>query len=304
MFLRGGAQEPKGVFPMKRSKKHKSAEEINAEFARLFESDVKEFSENGAKAFGHILAKNGIDDPQKWLEHKMREDNGDPDFKPYSYNPSIKNLFCGARCLHSTGAIEFSSLSIAKSKYTRAHEMAHKITLTVGRCGFLIYGMVDDEIGRAFNEGATNLIAGKLTDISYLKGGRSYILQTFSVWKVKKQVGADTVFEAAFFDPQILKNKWENLGNSERTYREMIYKFDEDFKSIKKIRFSLYRLIKKVRGKPISLAEEVRIMGNDYLLAKYTKSMKTLERKSAKKFLGSIKKNAKFNENRNIEINL
>ncbi|MCL2577923.1 MAG: hypothetical protein FWE27_07735 [Defluviitaleaceae bacterium] len=259
----GGARKV-GASPIKEAKI--SVEEINAELAELFESDVKEFSENGAKAFGHILKRRGIKDPQKWFEEKMRE-NKDPTKPPYSYNPNGGNIFRIAHYILTTGAIEFFSPSAIHNKFRRAHEMAHKIML-----GFWDY---DTDIGRAIDEGITNLIAEKLCGISYLRGGSSYKLSTFSAWKLSKRVGRDTVFEAAFCGSHILKEKWENLANGKYSYTDMLRKHDERLRLTRKMIFPFYRVLRSLIGKPLSMSDEMDAFGINYVRSNLMESLKS-----------------------------
>jgi len=223
--------------------------EIDAELAELFESDVKEFSENGARAFGHILAKHGIDDHQKWFEEKMREDK-DPSIPPYSLPQTGVNSG-----ISDTGKIKFGTLAFARDKFTRAHEMAHKITqmlenkrfddkiYSVGRCGFSYIDVklekngntgnleeihcVGAGNGRVFNEGVTNLFAEKLSGLKRSEKPDAYGLFTLLAKQIAEIIGEDLIFEAALFNPQILANEWNERKRDKYSYVKLIHSMDE-----------------------------------------------------------------------------
>ena len=242
----------------------KTTEEINSELAELFESDVKEFSEKGAKAFGHILKKRGIDNPQKWFEDRLRGDVA-VDVLPYSY----KDDGFGARFDMDTGAIIFKSICSIHKKFNRAHEMVHKITLllmdkvlegkiySANRVGLLVRDIemsmdektgaikesyrVGAENGRWFNEGATNLVAEKLLGIDCNMSGAtdgrdSYPFETQLARQVMEAVGEDAFFEAVFFEPDILANKWHELTGDKCSYPRIVYFLDEHQRAILEVR--------------------------------------------------------------------
>ena len=244
-------------------------EKINAELAELFESDVKEFSKNGARAFGHILAKYGIDNPQKWLEEKMREDNGNPDFKPYSYNP---NIFAEGQYFPETREIQFKSLKSARKKFLRAHEMAHKITFgfrdkkhhfnMVKKHGFT------GSLGFYLDEGVSNMIAEKLSGISFLEKTTLYPSQTLSAWKLAQKIGVEAVYEIAFFDPTSLKNKWKKFDNHRALKRKLAIKLSP---------FNLLSPIKQYRFRHIFTKN-----GKTRYVKELLKNIKKAERKSEK----------------------
>jgi len=219
------------------------AELINAELAKLFESDVKEFFENGARAFGHILAKHGIDDPQKWFEERMRESK-DPSTSTYIYAPSNRWAFYDG----TTGKITFASASKICDKNTRAHEMTHKITAYlvsiilngeehfVGRIGFNISDakitkngkVICTGNGMGFDEAVTDLITEKLSEITSTSSG--YINEGIVMRKVAEQVGEDIIFEAAFFGPKILADKWHQITGDRHSFAKIIHSLDENLR--------------------------------------------------------------------------
>ena len=254
-----------------------SLDEVNDNLAILFESDVEEFSENGAKAFCHILAKHGITDAKKWFEEKMREVK-EPGKAPY-YCTDV-NGFTGEAVHLQCGTIEFSSLVAINNKFTRAHEMAHKITAaltemiinnqnySVGRCGFLISDVtvvneqagiyeekhcIGDENGRALNEGVTNLIAEKLADMKRTVTS-VYYYETFIARMLAENVGEDVLFESALFNPRILENKWNALTGDKYSFAKLIYMldaryyYDKDFRNFKAIKVARFFEKWQVRG--------------------------------------------------------
>ena len=230
--------------------KIKTAEEINAELAKLFESDVKEFSINGAKAFGHILAKYGIADSQKWFEEKLKR-NVYSEVSPYVHTRQGLAIYCDG-----LGNIHFNSLDGA-CKFIRAHEMVHRITLaltdtgaagqvdSVQRFGLSIANMkiVENEktgklekihsagskFGWDFNEGVTNLIAEKLSGFRHSRQ-TLYGYQTRIARQMREIVGEDAIFESAFFNPNILEDKWSKLTGDKCSYLKILYSLDESRK--------------------------------------------------------------------------
>ena len=220
------------------------SERINAKLAELFESDVKEFSENGAKAFGHILAKHGIDDPQKWFEEKMGW-HTEIAKSLYRHLDTPKKA-----AFHNSDSDEifFSSLSIASCKFVRAHEMVHKASSNVtkktltggifrdGNTGLKILSIeekFDAERGKTYyvqqvkgcrlNEGVTNLIAQRLSQSSNFKIYKRYKLATLAARYLSSLVGIDIVFEATFFDPKILSKKLEEHPCGKYAYKAIVY---------------------------------------------------------------------------------
>jgi hypothetical protein len=181
-------------------------EKINAELAELFESDVKEFSENGAKAFGHILAKHGIDNPQQWLEGKMREDK-DPSTPTYFYTGGMAGFVDP-----ETKKIGFGSPEFYRIKFTRAHEMAHKIM------------SVNDGL---FYEGLTDCIAEKLLGVKYPLVKLPYFRFTHLVKQVVALAGEDCAFETAIFNSPTLENEWHKLTKDRHSFAKITHSLDE-----------------------------------------------------------------------------
>ncbi len=259
-------------------------DKANEELAKLFESDVVEFSQLGAKAFGRILNKHGIFNPQKWLEEKMRAMFQNKYNSAYSYEYDI---FSKARSF-PWGEIKYSSLSLANDTFTRAHEMSHKIvntfvfkkfgdkTFPIGRSGLILYDVkpyidkktdevhyIGKERGRAFNEGVTNLIAEKLTKES----SNNQIKETNLARKIVNRVGEDVVFESVFFNPRILETKWNSLMRSKYAYNIMVAAMDIHhnitnirnqqrlFSFISSIKKSIKTMLKSFSGKHIQLPQ-------------------------------------------------
>ena len=210
--------------------------EIQAELNSLFESDVKEFSRNGAYHFGKYLRFSENETPQARFEVLMRySPKGEPIYK---WDPEVAGPTCWAAYIpHYNGAanILFGVYEKALSKFTRAHEMCHKIThsyicpkdsdipLTqlIG-LGELQLTQIDsdgkqvacpkNEKGTALNEGATNLIAEKLSGENYVDGMDKYGLETSIARQLISIVGEDTFFSAVFRSPNILRNKVDNIA--------------------------------------------------------------------------------------------
>ena len=246
-----GSGEHKGELLFTRSKNHNGETssvlsdffigQANKELMKLYESDIKEFSEKGAKAFGHILEKRGISDPQKWFEEKIRVDTP----LPYSYNPIFDDPNFVGRFSSLSGVIEFSSMRAANRLRVRAHETIHKIgtnmTGKTGRSGLKIVGVSErknEKIGcnhhiftvngHMFNEGVTDLMTLKLLDLkAFSNGDGSYARELGIAKKVAKIVGEDTVFEAVLFDPQVLEKKWNQTFKNKYAYSVLIFSADD-----------------------------------------------------------------------------
>ena len=245
-----GSGEHKGELLFTRSKNHNGETssvlsdffigQANKELMKLYESDVKEFSEKGANAFGHILEKRGISDPQKWFEEKIRVDTP----LPYSYNPIFNDPNFAGRHSPSTGVTEFSAMQYANSLIIRAHETIHKIGSNMagetGRSWLMVYGekemttritgqkrQIYAETGRMFNEGVTDLMTLKLLGLKSFPKYECYKRELDIAKVVGKIVGKDTVFEAALFDPKILEKKWNQTFKNKYAYSVLTFATDE-----------------------------------------------------------------------------
>jgi len=228
-------------------------DKASEQIMELFDVDVREFSEVGGEVFGHILAKHGIIDPRKWFEERLKQRSSDSSIPPYSYDPKKSGGGC------SLIRISFGSFFYANDKFVRAHEMGHRITadygtkaydgrqFEVGRSGLGVFEVkekidkktkevhyIGNENGRALDEGVTNLIACKLLGIDFSKS-KCYKIETLVARRIAKRVGIDTVFEAAFFDPQILADKWREVTKSEHAYARMVHALDNYQELIKKL---------------------------------------------------------------------
>jgi len=205
--------------------KNKATVKEQEELDKLFEQDVREFSERAAQQWGHILEKRGIQDPLKWFEQKLRGEFG------YRIDPTINSP---AQC-DSNGIILFQSLAIAQNKLTRAHEMSHKLGSDQNRTGLMVYWshMVRDketgeehkiysENGRALNEGITNWLARQLAS---MPKDATYPAQTKLAGQVVDVVGDETVVEAVLFDPAILECEF-NYRAGQHRLAELIHTMD------------------------------------------------------------------------------
>jgi len=302
----------------KASKQKRRIEKANKKLSELFENDVKEFSINGARAFGHILAKRGIKDPQKWLENKMREGFTDSDQSPYMLDKSI-NLKAAS---DGTGAIRFKSIrGGGASKAIRAHELCHKIDqdsrndgYAVERTGLLVFGSKDVydkkleqtypincEHGRALNEGVTNLLAEKLLGRKSALGVY-YPLETFAALTLTKLVGEDAVFEAALFDPNILDTKLQERTGNKNAYMKIVLALDSCHrlversirKAFEKIQIgSMILFSRKYReGRRIiaqnPLKEEIVLPPKEEIIKNHAQSVEEANRQSRRQLLHEI----------------
>ena len=284
-------------------------EEIAEKLSELFEADVKKFSANGAKAFGHIFAKHGIDDPQKWLENKMREGFTGQGESLYFIDSNMRG---DASCT-STG-IKFKSFRFVKSNYTRAHELSHKITDEyiggkvekgmLKRSGILIIKKEDKktgeihhtgtEHGRALNEGITNLLAEKLLGRKQIFGV-PYTVETFVARVVAKRVGEDAVFEAAFFDPKILADKWNEHKKNKNSYIRLVSFLDSYSNGLTNADEAIGAVMSKITSK---LSHRTKMIFSK----KYRHERKAKTRMMPEREMERLR--AQFTENNHSQVNL
>jgi len=193
------------------------------ELIELYYTDVKDFSANAAESLGHILQKRGIADPQKWFEQKMRSSIPVAGF-PYIYAPSIESETVGIHGVQND-SIKFASSNL--TKFTRAHEMVHRVTSDASfikhffpseimHTGFLKVSKTEPlgrtrgvdnkfhETGRGLNEGATQLMAEKFAKEP---ADNVYFEETFLARQIKDLIGSDLFFEGMLFDPKVLEGE-------------------------------------------------------------------------------------------------
>ena len=218
---------------------HKISEEKQNEFARkdeqlteLFERDVEVFSKNAARELGHIAAKQ-TDNPEKWFRDRL-------DQVGYRYLRRV-GLLGRQTAFHSFGLISFSGSASVNNEFVRAHEMAHKLMKASGGVFYFTkeYEKIDEktgekklvnlEMGRAFNEGVTNLLAEKLSGLPVpapTETSNSYAGATSVARRIIKAVGEDLFFEAVLSNPELLINRIDKLGGKD-TYATIATGLDE-----------------------------------------------------------------------------
>ena len=208
------------------------------EIEEIYERDVQEFTERAAQELGHICKARGIDDPYEWFEEKFRAGG------PYIIDSRLEEGH-SATCDVATGKIKFSSLGKAKNRFTRAHEMAHRLCLGANRAGLLVFfshkmqdvdtGEVHDiysENGRALSEGMTNLLAEVLSCLPYDK---TYMKETKQAREIVKMVGKNKAFESTIFDPDILVHEFEARTGSRSWYMKFVKSMDEYYRLDRKM---------------------------------------------------------------------
>ena len=229
-----------------------NAEEIMKQFIEnkrlydLYEQDKADFTKSATKHWGHLLPP-GIN-ANEWFGERLRSDCDQPYFiepraehTPLTEPDDTREYYTAPKNADGHGQIvlcyandaikEFIDENNISPKCIRAHENVHKMTHfklpgeNAYRVGFRIN---DGDInqGRGFNEGATNIMAKRLTDFEPDTLG--YHFETQIANKVMNIADEDTFFGAMLLDPQILTEKYDDIAGKGR-YIKLIYDTDNLF---------------------------------------------------------------------------
>ena len=160
---------------------------------KRYDKDLPKITDNAKKEFGQIFEKNGIENVDEYLDEVLNRGG--------SYQYRTNEMFG-----NSTNVVtgEISLIKSMGGKHVRGHEMGHRLE---GGNGTYVFG-------RAFNEGANNLVAEKINPGLHNQMDRfdDYKYETHIVRQVKDIIGEEAFFELYLCNQPGLISEIDKLG--------------------------------------------------------------------------------------------